>query len=68
MVASGIIFFLQMVLRNCVELKCVNLTHCKKLSQDGFMALVDNCPNLEKLDVSFTSVCVCLNTGTCTCI
>lgn len=47
---------LKMVLRNCVELKCVNLTHCKKLSQDGFIALVDNCPNLEKLDVSFTSI------------
>uniref|UniRef100_K1Q514 F-box/LRR-repeat protein 6 n=1 Tax=Magallana gigas TaxID=29159 RepID=K1Q514_MAGGI len=45
-----------MVLRNCVELKGVNLTHCKKLSQDGFMALVDSCPNLEKLDVSFTSI------------
>lgn len=50
-----------MVLRNCVELKGVNLTHCKKLSQDGFMALVDSCPNLEKLDVSFTSVCICLS-------
>lgn len=56
-----------MVLRNCVELKGVNLTHCKKLSQDGFMALVDSCPNLEKLDVSFTSVCICLNTS-CKCI
>lgn len=57
-----------MVLRNCVELKGVNLTHCKKLSQDGFMALVDSCPNLEKLDVSFTSVCICLSTCTCKCI
>lgn len=47
---------LKMVLQNCVELRCANLAHCKKLSQDGFMALVDSCPNLEKLDVSFTSI------------
>ena len=49
-----------MVLQNCSELKCLNLSYCKKLSQEGFAALVDNIAHLEKLDVSFTAVCICL--------
>ena len=56
-----IIFCLfQMVLQNCSELKCLNLPFCKKLSQEGFAALVDNVEHLEKLDVSFTAVCFSL--------
>ncbi|XP_078326652.1 F-box/LRR-repeat protein 6-like isoform X2 [Crassostrea virginica] len=47
---------LKMVLQNCSELKCLNLSYCKKLSQEGFAALVDNGEHLEKLDVSFTAI------------
>ncbi|XP_078326646.1 F-box/LRR-repeat protein 6-like [Crassostrea virginica] len=47
---------LKMVLQNCSELKCLNLSYCKKLSQEGFAALVDNIAHLEKLDVSFTAI------------
>ncbi|XP_048778371.2 F-box/LRR-repeat protein 6-like isoform X2 [Ostrea edulis] len=49
---------LKMVLQNCHELKSINLSHCKKISQDGFTALVDNCTNLQGVDVSFTSISV----------
>ncbi|KAL5012338.1 hypothetical protein ScPMuIL_010889 [Solemya velum] len=39
----------------CRHLRCVNFSYCTKLNSNAIQALVDNCSDLEDIDLSFTS-------------
>ena len=52
---SGIVFynmsFIQLV-KKCNKLKDVRMANCKKIRDSSVVKLLQNCPNLESLDVS----------------
>ena len=46
----------------CPRLKSISLAWCSKMTDAAMLALANNCPDLEILDLSFCHRCACFET------
>ncbi|KAK3088104.1 hypothetical protein FSP39_014716 [Pinctada imbricata] len=47
---------LQTLADGCPRLTSINLSHCKKLGQQGLTAIIDRCQNLRDVNLAFASI------------